>query len=73
MLTAQVLVQYRGHRASFGRVLYGDGVQLDVNLARAIAAELRGRGHHAEVVERSGSSPSPFLPGQLLLFGTDKR
>ena len=70
-MSARVEVRYRGHRATFGPVLFGDGTQMALEVAHAVAAELRGRGHVAEVVvERPGSAPlrSDVLPGQLFLW-----
>lgn len=70
-MTAQVEVRFRGHRAAFGAVLFGDGTHMALEVAHAVAAELRGRGHVAEVVvERPGSAPAPpdVLPGQLFLW-----
>lgn len=70
-MTAQVEVRYRGHRSAFGALLFGDGAQMALEVAEAVAAELRGRGHCAEVVvERPGSAPLPsdVLPGQMFLW-----
>jgi hypothetical protein len=68
---ARVRVIYRGHRSRFGPVLFGDGATMPSDVAHAVAAELRGRGHAAEVeTERPGPSPLPsdVLPGQLFLW-----
>ena len=68
-MTAQVLVRYRGHRSRFGRVLFGDGATMSPDLAHAVAAELRGRGHVAEVKEdRPGLLASDDSTGQLSLW-----
>ncbi len=69
-MTAQVVVRYRGHRSGFGRVIFGDGATMSPDVAHAVAAELRGRGHTAEVQEdRPGLLDSDALPGQLSLWG----
>jgi len=72
-MTAQIRVEWRGHRSWWGARLFGGGQRFQLETAEAIAAELRGRGHRAQV-ERDGSA-SPFTGQglQLGLFGHDRR
>jgi len=67
-MTGRVLVDWRGHRSWWGRRWYGAGTVLELDTARAVAAELRTRGHVARVIPAWDVS-SDAVPGQLSLFG----